>query len=40
MVRTGTGTIKIGPPLNIPDDALLEGISIIEESIKELTKEI
>jgi 4-aminobutyrate aminotransferase / (S)-3-amino-2-methylpropionate transaminase / 5-aminovalerate transaminase len=40
MVRTGTGTIKIGPPLNIPDDALLEGISIIEESIKELTKEV
>ncbi len=40
MVRTGTGTIKIGPPLNIPDDALLEGISIIEESIEELTKEV
>jgi 4-aminobutyrate aminotransferase-like enzyme len=40
MVRTGTGTIKIGPPLNIPDDALLEGISIIEESLQELTKEV
>ena len=30
-----TGTIKIGPPLTIPDDALLDGISVIEESIEE-----
>tara|TARA_B110000438_G_scaffold171111_1_gene163475 strand:+ start:8136 stop:9512 length:1377 start_codon:yes stop_codon:yes gene_type:complete len=35
LIRTGTGTIKIGPPLTITDDALLEGISVIEESIKE-----
>ena len=40
MVRTGTGTIKIGPPLNIPDDAILEGISIIDESIEELSQEL
>jgi|TARA_B100000959_G_C14966215_1_gene617833 4-aminobutyrate aminotransferase/diaminobutyrate-pyruvate transaminase/4-aminobutyrate aminotransferase/(S)-3-amino-2-methylpropionate transaminase len=35
LIRTGTGTIKIGPPLTIPDDALLDGISVIEESIEE-----
>ena len=36
LIRTGTGTIKIGPPLTIPDDALIEGLSVIEESIIEL----
>lgn len=35
LIRTGTGTIKIGPPLTITDDALLEGISVIAESIRE-----
>ena len=35
LILTGTGTIKIGPPLTIPDDALLDGISVIEESIEE-----
>ena len=35
LVRTGSGTIKIGPPLMIPDDALIEGIQIIHESILE-----
>ena len=36
LIRTGTGTIKIGPPLTIPDDALVDGLSVIEESISEL----
>ena len=35
LIRTATGTIKIGPPLTITDDALLDGISVIAESIKE-----
>ncbi|MDA2909523.1 aminotransferase class III-fold pyridoxal phosphate-dependent enzyme [Nitrospiraceae bacterium AH_259_D15_M11_P09] len=35
-IRTGLGTIKIGPPLNVPDDALIEGLRVIEESISEL----
>lgn len=35
LIRTGTGTIKIGPPLSIPDEALIEGISVIEEAINE-----
>jgi len=35
VVYTGRESIKIGPPLIIPDDALLEGIEIINEAIKE-----
>ena len=37
MVRTGSGTIKIGPPLIIPDDAILEGINVIDEVLVELS---
>jgi len=33
LIRTGTGTIKIGPPLPISDDALIEGASVIGEAI-------
>ena len=36
VVHTGRESIKIGPPLTIPDDALIEGISIISESIQEV----
>ena len=35
LVHTGRESIKIGPPLTISDEALLEGISVIEESIAE-----
>jgi 4-aminobutyrate aminotransferase / (S)-3-amino-2-methylpropionate transaminase / 5-aminovalerate transaminase len=33
LVRTGVGTIKIGPPLSIPIDAALEGLAAIDEAI-------
>ena len=36
VVHTGREAIKIGPPLTIKDEALLEGISVIQESISEL----
>lgn len=36
LVHTGRESIKIGPPLIIPDDALIEGLNILEESIREL----
>ena len=39
LVRTGSGTIKIGPPLMIPNDALIEGVEIINESILECIKQ-
>ncbi len=38
-IRTGRGTIKVGPPLNIPDDALVEGLRVIEDSIAELSNQ-
>lgn len=37
VVHTGRESIKIGPPLSIPTEAILEGISIIDEGIEELT---
>lgn len=38
-IRTNLGTIKLGPPLNIPDDALIEGLRATEEAIAELLAE-
>ena len=34
-VRTASGTLKIGPPLTIPEDAIIEGIDILKESLVE-----
>lgn len=39
LVRTGCGTIKLGMPLTIEDDALIEGMKVIDESISELIQE-
>jgi len=36
-ICTGRGTIKLGPPLVIPDDALVEGLRVYEECFGELT---
>jgi 4-aminobutyrate aminotransferase / (S)-3-amino-2-methylpropionate transaminase / 5-aminovalerate transaminase len=36
VVHTGRESIKLGPPLTIPDDALQEGLDILSESIAEL----
>ena len=38
-IRTMTGTIKIGPPLTIPVDALVEGMDILIESMEEIVNE-
>jgi 4-aminobutyrate aminotransferase / (S)-3-amino-2-methylpropionate transaminase / 5-aminovalerate transaminase len=35
-ICTGRGTLKIGPPLTIPDEALIEGLSVYEECFDEL----
>jgi len=35
VVHTGRESIKLAPPLTIPDEALLEGITVIDESIYE-----
>jgi len=36
VVHTGRESLKIGPPLTISEDALLEGISVIRDSIQEI----
>lgn len=38
-IRTMTGTIKVGPPLTIPEDALIEGMDILIESMGEVVHE-
>jgi 4-aminobutyrate aminotransferase-like enzyme len=34
-VRTGTGTVKIGPPLSMPEEAVREGIAVLGDAIDE-----
>jgi 4-aminobutyrate aminotransferase / (S)-3-amino-2-methylpropionate transaminase / 5-aminovalerate transaminase len=38
LVHTGRESIKMGPPLTIPDEALFEGLKVLEESIQEIVK--
>ncbi|XDZ70379.1 aspartate aminotransferase family protein [Alphaproteobacteria bacterium LSUCC0744] len=38
VVHTGRESIKLGPPLTIPDDVLLEGLSALEEAIAEVAE--
>lgn len=38
LVHTGRESIKIGPPLTISDEALLEGLSVLDESINEIVQ--
>ena len=38
LVYTGRESIKIGPPLTITIDALVEGIKILEKNIKHTFK--
>ncbi len=37
-IRTCSGTLKLGPPLTITDDALLEGLNVLKESMAEVIK--
>jgi len=39
VVHTGRESIKIGPPLTIDDQALLEGVAVLGESIAEIAAE-
>jgi 4-aminobutyrate aminotransferase-like enzyme len=39
VVHTGRESIKLGPPLTITDEALLEGVSVLYESIAEVAAE-
>jgi 4-aminobutyrate aminotransferase-like enzyme len=35
VVHTGRESIKIGPPLTIPDEAIVEGVAVLSEAIAE-----
>jgi 4-aminobutyrate aminotransferase-like enzyme len=35
LVRTGTGTIKLGPPLDLPRDAAVEGLEVLGQALEE-----
>jgi 4-aminobutyrate aminotransferase-like enzyme len=39
VVHTGRESIKIGPPLTIPDEAIVEGVGVLSEAIAEISKE-
>jgi len=38
LVHTGRESIKMGPPLTIPDAALAEGLDVLRESMEEVTQ--
>lgn len=38
-IRSPIGTIKLGPPLSIPDSAIVEGIEILKSAVYECEKE-
>lgn len=38
VVHTGRESIKLGPPLTITDDALMEGLSVLDEAIAEVVE--
>jgi 4-aminobutyrate aminotransferase / (S)-3-amino-2-methylpropionate transaminase / 5-aminovalerate transaminase len=40
MVHTGRESIKIGPPLSIPDKALIEGLDVLAEACGEIEREV
>lgn len=40
LVHTGRESIKMGPPLTIPDKALIEGLKVLTEAITETDREI
>jgi 4-aminobutyrate aminotransferase / (S)-3-amino-2-methylpropionate transaminase / 5-aminovalerate transaminase len=40
MVHTGRESIKIGPPLTISDEALLEGLDVLEEALQEVIDKV
>jgi 4-aminobutyrate aminotransferase-like enzyme len=35
LVHTGRESIKIGPPLTIPEDALSEGLDVLDDILQE-----
>jgi 4-aminobutyrate aminotransferase-like enzyme len=39
VVHTGRESIKLGPPITITDEALLEGVVVLDEAVAEIIAE-
>jgi len=39
VITAGEGTIRLVPPLNIPEEAVSEGLGALEEALREVSKE-
>ena len=40
IITAGEGTIRLIPPLNIPEEAVSQGLDILEEAMRDVSKEI
>ena len=40
MITAGEGALRLVPPLNIPEKAVVKGLSILEEAVKDVSREI
>jgi 4-aminobutyrate aminotransferase-like enzyme len=40
MITAGEGVLRLVPPLNIPREAALKGLEILEDSLNAVNKEI
>jgi len=40
VITAGEGTIRLVPPLNIPEEAISQGLDVLEQVIKEVAEEI
>ena len=38
VITAGEGTIRLVPPLNIPEEAVSEGLDVLEEALREVSK--
>jgi len=40
IITAGEGALRLVPPLNIPEEAALQGLQILEDAIHDVTREI
>jgi acetylornithine aminotransferase len=40
VITAGEGTIRLVPPLNIPNEAALPGLEILEDALRDVSKEV
>lgn len=40
IITAGEGALRLAPPLNIPEEAVLQGLDILEEALLDVIKEM